>query len=84
MYAQPVNCVQLFVTLQTVVPGSSVHGIIHARTLEWVNIFSSRDMDIYIYTYIHQSLISMFMKNYEVLSCMNSGTILLTSEFCQQ
>ena len=64
-------------------PGSSVHGIFHARTLEWVNIFSSREMDIYIHN-IHQSLISMFMKNYEVLSSMNSGTILLTSEFCQQ
>ena len=32
-------------------PGSSVHGIFHARTLEWVNIFSSRDMGIYTHTY---------------------------------
>ena len=36
--------VWLFVTLRTnlVLPGSSVHGILQARILEWVAIFSSR------------------------------------------
>ena len=38
------SCVQLFATLWTVCspPGSSVHGILHTRILEWVAISSSR------------------------------------------
>ena len=37
------SCVWLFVTLWTVAPaGSSVHGILQARTLEWVAMPSSR------------------------------------------
>ena len=35
------SCVQLFVTLWTP-PGSSVHGILQARILEWVAMPSSR------------------------------------------
>ena len=34
--------VRLFVTLWTVVPGSSVHGIFQAGVLEWVAIYFSR------------------------------------------
>ena len=36
------NCVWLFTTLWTHPPGSSVHGILQARILEWVAIPSSR------------------------------------------
>ena len=36
--------VWLFVTLWTIVPGSSVHGILQARTLEWVATPSSRGL----------------------------------------
>ena len=37
------SCVQLFVTLWTIArPGSSVHGILQARILEWVAMPSSR------------------------------------------
>ena len=41
--AQSLNCVRHFDTPRTVAPpGSSVHGILQARTLEWVAISSSR------------------------------------------
>ena len=38
--AQTLSHVQFFATLWTVSPGSSVHGILPARTLEWVAISS--------------------------------------------
>ena len=40
------SCVQLFETLWTIacLPGSSVHGILQARALEWVAMPSSRDL----------------------------------------
>jgi len=40
------RCVQLFATLWTVcnAPGSSVHGILQARILEWVAIFPPGDL----------------------------------------
>ena len=37
------SCVWLLATPGTSPPGSSVHGIFHARILEWVAIFYSRD-----------------------------------------
>ena len=40
------GCVQLFVTLWTCPPGSSVHGILQARILEWVAIPSSRALQL--------------------------------------
>ena len=40
--AQWLSSVQLFVTPQTSTPGSSVHGISQARTLEWAAISFSR------------------------------------------
>ena len=40
--AQSHGCVLLFVTPWTVAPGSSVHGILQARTLQWVAMPSSR------------------------------------------
>ena len=36
------SCVQLFATLWTVAPGSSVHGILQGSILEWVTIPFSR------------------------------------------
>ena len=36
------SCLTLCNPMDCIPPGSSVHGIIQARTLEWVVIFSSR------------------------------------------
>ena len=41
LYVQSINRVRLFVIPYSP-PGSSVHGILQARTLEWAAIFSSR------------------------------------------
>ena len=40
------SCVQLFAMLWTVcnAPGSSIHGILQARILEWVAIFPPGDL----------------------------------------
>ena len=42
VYAHSLSHVQLFVTLETSLPGSSVHGISQARILEQIDIFYSR------------------------------------------
>ena len=43
VHAKPLSCIRLFATLWTVAPpGSSVHGILQARILEWVAVPSSR------------------------------------------
>ena len=42
VYAHSLSHVQLFVTLETSLPGSSVHGIFQARILEQIDIFYSR------------------------------------------
>ena len=42
VWAQSFSCVRLFATLWTSSPGSSVHGILQARMLEWVAIPYSR------------------------------------------
>ena len=42
VYAHSLSHVQLFVTLETSLPGFSVHGILQARILEQIDIFYSR------------------------------------------
>ena len=43
MHAKPLSCIRLCATLWTgAPPGSSVHGILQARILEWVAVPSSR------------------------------------------
>ena len=44
MCAQSLNCVRLCDTKDCSPPGSSVHGIIQARILEWVTIFCFYNM----------------------------------------
>ena len=46
-------------------PGSSVHGILQARVLEWVSMSSSRDIyiHVYIHMYTHMESYSAIKKN---------------------
>ena len=47
------SCPTLCEPMDCSLPGSSVHGILQARILEWVAISFSRNIYIYIHTHTH-------------------------------